>query len=118
LTGSLPQLKNSASVKQPKKDPNSHISQQGEPPMKFRMLAFTAALVMMWPVAATTGASDGKDSTAQEPSAVAAAQKPSVVAPELKYQFNPVVDGTQVTHDFAIKNTGDGPLAITQVKTG
>ncbi len=86
--------------------------------MIFRILAFTATLVMMWAAAATAGASDSKDSTAQEPSAVAAIQKPSVVAPELKYEFDPVVDGTQVTHDFAIKNTGDGPLAISQVKTG
>ncbi len=86
--------------------------------MKFRVLAFTATLVMMWAAAANTGASDSKDSTAQEPSAVAAMQKPGVVLPELKYEFDPVVDGTQVTHDFAIKNTGNGSLAITQVKTG
>ena len=86
--------------------------------MKFRMLAFTAALVMMWAVAATTGASDGKDSTAQEPSAVAATQKPSVVAPEVKFEFDPVVDGTQVQHDFRIRNTAKGPLDIKQVKTG
>ncbi len=86
--------------------------------MKFRMLAFTATLVMMWAAAAVTGASDGKNSTAQEPSTVAAMQKPSVVVSELKYEFDPVVDGTQITHDFAIKNAGDGSLAITQVKTG
>ncbi len=86
--------------------------------MKFRMLAFTATLVMLWAAAAITGASDGKDSTDQASSAVAAIEKPGAVLPELKYEFDPVVDGTQVTHDFAIKNTGDGPLAITQVKTG
>ncbi len=86
--------------------------------MKFRMLVFTSALVMIWAAAATTVASDSKDSTAQGPSAVAAMQKPGVVLPEIKYEFDPVVDGTQITHDFAIKNTGDGSLAITQVKTG
>lgn len=86
--------------------------------MKFGFLAFAATLVMLWTAAATVGASDGKDSTGQEPSVVAAIEKPGVVLPELKYEFDPVVDGTQVTHDFAIKNTGNGPLAISQVKTG
>jgi hypothetical protein len=81
-----------------KNDVYLHIFQQGDQPMRFRTLAFTAMLVMLWAAAATA--------------------TPGVVLPELKYEFDPVVDGTQVTHDFAIKNTGDGPLAITQVKTG
>lgn len=86
--------------------------------MKMRMLAFTATMVLLWVAAATTWASDGKDSTGQEPSAVTAVQNPVAEMPELKYEFDPVVDGTQVTHGFTIKNTGDAPLAITQVKTG
>ena len=86
--------------------------------MKFRIVAFTATLVMLWAAAAITCASEDKDSTGQASSAVAAIEKPGVVLPELKYEFDPVVDGTQITHDFAIKNTGNGPLAITQVKTG
>jgi hypothetical protein len=86
--------------------------------MKFRFLAFTASLVMLWAVAAAVGASDDKDPISQSPSAAAATEKPSAAIPELQYKFDPVVDGTQVTHDFAIKNKGGGPLAITQVKTG
>ena len=86
--------------------------------MRFRMLAFTATIVMLLAAATSTCASEDKDSTAQASSAVAAIQKPGVMLPELKYEFDPVVDGSQVTHNFAIKNTGDGPLAITQVKTG
>ncbi|MBC2710195.1 MAG: DUF1573 domain-containing protein [Desulfosarcina sp.] len=89
--------------------------------MNVRILAFTAMLVMLWGVAATVGAADqatGKDSTSQALSAVAASEKPGAVLPELKYEFDPVVDGTQVIHDFTIKNTGNGPLAITKVKTG
>jgi hypothetical protein len=38
--------------------------------------------------------------------------------PELAFEFDPVVDGTQITHDFVIKNSGNGPLAIHRVKTG
>jgi hypothetical protein len=94
------------------------IFQQGEDSMKLRMVAITATLVMMWGAAAITGASDGKDSAGQAPSAAATAEKPVVMLPELKYEFDPVVDGSLVTHDFPIKNTGNGPLAITKVKTG
>ena len=86
--------------------------------MKFRILAFTATFVMLWAAAATIGASDSKDSISQSPSAAAASPSPGVVLPELSFKFDPVVDGTEVTHDFAIKNNGDAPLAITQVKTG
>ncbi len=86
--------------------------------MNARMIAVTATLVMLWSAAATAGASDGTASSAQSPSVVATAQKPVATMPELKYEFDPVVDGAQVTHDFPIKNTGNGPLAITNVKTG
>lgn len=89
--------------------------------MKFRILAFTATIVLLWGAAVTVGAADqatDKDSTSQPPSAVEAAKKPDAVIPELKYGFDPVVDGTQITHDYVIKNAGNGPLAINQVKTG
>ena len=86
--------------------------------MKVRMVAIAATLVIMWGTAAITGASDGKDSAGQAPSAVATAEKPVVILPELKFEFDPVVDGTQITHDFPVKNTGDGPMEITKVKTG
>ena len=86
--------------------------------MKLRIISFTAAMVMLWVATATTWASDGKESTAQEPSAVQAIQNPVVELPELKYEFDPVVDGTQITHGFTVRNPGDAPLAITQVKTG
>ena len=59
-----------------------------------------------------------EDSASQASSVAATAEKPAVVLPELKFEFDPVVDGTQITHDFMIKNTGKGDLAIKQVKTG
>ena len=89
--------------------------------MKIRILAITAMVVLLWAAAAIVGATEqaaGKDSTGQASPAVAAVEKPDAVLPELKYEFDPVVDGTQITHDFVIKNIGDGPLSITQVKTG
>ncbi len=43
---------------------------------------------------------------------------PSAFVPEDVYDFNKVVDGTQVVHDFIIQNKGDAPLKINKVKTG
>lgn len=89
--------------------------------MKFRMLASTATWMVLWVTAATVYASEptsGNDSARPTPPATAATAKPAAVLPELKFEFQAVVDGTEVTHDFTIKNTGDDILAINQVKTG
>ena len=45
-------------------------------------------------------------------------QTPTVLIPESRYTFSPVLDGTEVTHDFVIQNKGDAPLAIEKVRTG
>ena len=37
---------------------------------------------------------------------------------ESVYQFEPVVEGTQVTHEFILCNQGDEPLKIFHVKSG
>ena len=89
--------------------------------MNIRKTTFTATLLMLWAVSGAVGASDeaaSQDATSRAPAAAATMQKPQVVVPEQKYEFTPVVDGSQVTHDYLIKNSGDGPLDITQVKTG
>ena len=43
---------------------------------------------------------------------------PRAALSEMQYAFNPVIDGTVVTHDFVIRNQGAGPLNIPRVKTG
>lgn len=45
-------------------------------------------------------------------------QTPSVLIPNSRYTFSPVLDGKEVTHDFIIQNKGDAPLAIEKVRTG
>jgi hypothetical protein len=72
--------------------------------MKLRMFVITAALVMVGSTAFATGASN--------------AQKPNAVFRQVKYHFKAVVEGTHVTHGFAVKNTGSGTLDIARVKTG
>lgn len=38
--------------------------------------------------------------------------------PEERYTFAPVVDGTEIRHDFAVQNHGTGPLIIKRIETG
>ncbi len=88
--------------------------------MKLRILAVAAAALILGAAAATTYAAD--PSTSGE-AAVKAAETvdpaaPKAQFPERGFIFEPVVDGASVTHDFVVKNTGDGPLAIRNVKTG
>ena len=45
-------------------------------------------------------------------------QTPSVLIPESRYTFSPVLSGSEITHDFIIQNKGDAPLAIEKVRTG
>ena len=43
---------------------------------------------------------------------------PSVYVPEPLYQFEPVVSGKNVSHDYIVQNKGTAELEITSVKTG
>ena len=79
--------------------------------MKLLRLSSTAVMLIVF--TATLAAAASSDATDS-----AAVTLPVAVIPEAHHAFEAVVDGTQVTHDFAIRNTGDGPLVIQQVKTG
>ncbi len=37
--------------------------------------------------------------------------------PEQTFTFDRVLEGSQVIHDFVIKNKGNGPLAVERVKS-
>ncbi len=47
-----------------------------------------------------------------------AADAPEAVVPNAVFQFDPVVEGMMVTHDFVIQNKGQAELNITKVRTG
>ena len=47
-----------------------------------------------------------------------AAPVPKAVLPESIHVFEPVVEGTLVTHDFILQNRGDAPLIIESIKAG
>ena len=43
---------------------------------------------------------------------------PKILFPESTHEFETVLDGAEVTHDFVVKNEGDAPLEIQKVRTG
>jgi uncharacterized membrane protein len=83
--------------------------------MKFRSVLLAAAILMLWGVGSIIGATEN---AAKVTSNTASVQQPGAMMPELKFEFEPVVDGTIVTHDFVIKNVGSGVLNVNKVKTG
>ena len=42
----------------------------------------------------------------------------SAVLPEKEYEFEPVLEGAGITHEFVIQNKGSMPLRIVRVKPG
>jgi len=84
--------------------------------MKSRILVLLSVLALLGSATTAIGASSPTADPAS--SAVEAAGTPAAVVTEFKYEFKPVVDGSEITHDYRIKNTGDGPLAIERVRTG
>lgn len=42
----------------------------------------------------------------------------SVFFPEKTFEFQPVIDGAKVVHDFVVMNRGSAPLVISDVRTG
>lgn len=42
----------------------------------------------------------------------------SVFFPEKTFEFEPVIEGAKVIHDFVVKNRGSAPLVISDVRTG
>ncbi len=43
---------------------------------------------------------------------------PSAFLAESVYEFQPVVEGSEVVHGFTIENRGDAPLEIIDIKSG
>ncbi|MBT9437775.1 MAG: hypothetical protein GAS50_01135, partial [Desulfobacterales bacterium] len=43
---------------------------------------------------------------------------PSAYLPVDNYEFDPVVEGAEIDHQFIIQNKGTAPLNIEKVKTG
>lgn len=44
--------------------------------------------------------------------------EPAAFLPQAHYQFEPVVEGTKVVHDFVLQNQGTAPLEIIKLSSG
>ncbi len=70
------------------------------------IFAFALAFCVLF---SATGAFGAQDKTLQLPSAF---------FPETQYAFAPVLEGTEIMHDFILQNKGTAPLEIKKVRTG
>lgn len=50
--------------------------------------------------------------------AAAGSDSPAVFFPEKAFEFEPVIDGVKIVHDFTIMNKGSATLTIENVRTG
>ncbi|MFW5639770.1 MAG: hypothetical protein ACOCW9_02280 [Thermodesulfobacteriota bacterium] len=66
-------------------------------------------LVLFAGLLAATAASAGNESTVPSPVAF---------LPEQVYTFEPVIEGTEVAHDFTLRNAGNETLYIENLKSG
>jgi ABC-type glycerol-3-phosphate transport system substrate-binding protein len=73
--------------------------------MKLKCIGISIGIVLM--LAAACSGSTGGSSDA-----------PLAVAPEPIFQFEPVLDGEEVVHDFVVENRGTAELVIHKVQTG
>ena len=48
----------------------------------------------------------------------AASPGPSISVPVTRFDFGTVVDGSEVVHEFLIRNTGKALLRVIQINTG
>jgi hypothetical protein len=94
------------------------FEKQGEFAMKLRLLAVMLTLMMLSTTTAFAAEPEAKGSSDQKPGAAVDAKTASAVIVEKDFSFASVVDGSEVAHDYLIKNTGEGTLEISRVKTG
>jgi len=63
-------------------------------------------------------ASSGTAGNLQSAPGKAAVPDAAAFFPQTTYEFEPVVEGTRVIHEFRIQNRGSVPLKIEKVRTG
>jgi hypothetical protein len=83
-------------------------------------VALTVLLIPAGVLAAQSDTTGGTAPAATTGSAAAsgqAAEKPVAFFPETTFNFSPVLEGTEISHDFVVRNTGSAVLEISKVKT-
>lgn len=74
--------------------------------MKFRnFFALTSLFLILFTSAIASSAEDVTQG------------QPAALVPADRYEFEPVLHGTEIMHDYVIQNTGTAPLEIKRVQT-
>jgi hypothetical protein len=60
----------------------------------------------------TTAGTDKANATRS----IASQDQPAVFFPETRHEFDPVMEGVEIKHDFVIENRGRAPLIINNVR--
>lgn len=85
----------------------------------FRKLSLICSLLVVFIWVGGAHALQGADDNATSPTPASASQaNPSISIPEKVYDFGEAAEGGEVVHDFIVKNTGQAPLEINQVRPG
>jgi len=58
------------------------------------------------------------DTQAHSATADSSTGSPTISIPESTYNFGEIPEGGEVSHNFTIRNTGDAPLDINEVRPG
>ncbi len=81
--------------------------------MRMNRIIIIAAILALLLVGIGSYAAQSDDAASSD-----SEKAPTAFLPETQWEFESVVDGTAVVHDFVIQNKGDAPLNISKVKTG
>jgi len=66
----------------------------------------------------TAGSALAAEKTGPKEASTDQKAQPEIAIPDPMFDFQNVVDGMEVVHDFPVYNRGAGDLAITKVQTG
>lgn len=83
--------------------------------MQYRRPAAGAVILTLLALAVLAGAVHAQ---AAAPGVGGSAPGASVFFPEKTFEFQPVIEGAKVLHDFVVMNKGSAPLVISDVRTG
>jgi len=83
--------------------------------MQCRRPAAGAVILTLLALAVLAGAVHAQ---AASPAVGGSAPGASVFFPEKTFEFQPVIEGAKVLHDFVVMNKGSAPLVISDVRTG
>jgi hypothetical protein len=83
--------------------------------MRWYQHAVGAIMLAVLPILVSLCAAQAQSAS---PGSVGSGPGASVFFPQKVFEFQPVIDGVKVIHDFVVMNTGSVPLLISDVRTG